>query len=100
MECCFSLPLVMTAPNALAVNGNDLSALHPKDPFHPGCKALLKDFCLQQAKNSSERVMRGYPTFKFQKLPQPTLFAFTKFLNVFPTFCPAQHRADGDYDDV
>jgi hypothetical protein len=54
MDGVFADASLVAAPHGLAVNRNDLTFTHPKDPFHPAHERRLKGFSIQRRKKNAQ----------------------------------------------
>src|SRR6266536_899001 len=92
--------LLMTAPDALAIDGDHLAFCHSTHALHPARKAVCEGFRFQQTKHSPKRIMRGYPMRQFEKTLQPLFLGFPVGLHLTPRVGSTNHPTNGNNNDV
>jgi len=100
MDRVFADTPVMAAPYCLAVNSNDLTSAHAKDPFNPAHERYLKCLSIQQCEKAPKRVVRRDAMRQVKKGLQPFLLRFTEALHLYPTLRPRDDGAHRYHDDI
>ena len=91
---------VQTAPNGLAIDGDQPAFGGDGQFVDPGQEALLEGLRIEHRKDAAKGVVGGNAIGQFQEGRKPLLLAVAKLLDLGPAVGPADHRADRDGEDV
>lgn len=91
--------LLMRTSKRLAIYCNH-SWYQRADPLHPLNKARFKLFRIDEGKDTSKGVMRGYPVGQLHQFGEPRFLRLPQFFDLYPSLCSTEDPTNRQNDDI
>src|SRR5258708_30865170 len=89
----------MRATKRLAIY-RDHSLNRLADPLHPLKKTRFKLFGIKVRKDTPKGIVRRNPVRQVEQFREPGFLRLPEFFDFYPSFCPTDHSANGQNDDI
>src|SRR5260370_41536628 len=70
------------------------------DPLHPLKKTRFKLFGIKVRKDTPKGIVRRNPVRQVEQFREPGFLRLPEFFDFYPSFCPTDHSANGQNDDI